>query len=81
MYEPEKQELIAAGVEMERLRLIALSGGNLSCRASEDHVVVTPSGMRYGEIGPDDMVVVGLDGKVAQGTRRPSADTPALLCI
>jgi L-ribulose-5-phosphate 4-epimerase len=81
MYEAEKQDLIAAGIEMERLRLVSLSGGNLSCRPSAEHVVVTPSGMSYDRIGPEDMVVVGLHGDVVEGARRPSVDTAALLHI
>jgi L-ribulose-5-phosphate 4-epimerase len=81
MYQTEKKNLIAAGIELDRQKLIALSGGNLSCRASESHVVVTPSGMSYAEIGPGDMVVVTLDGTVVEGSRRPSVDTTALLHI
>jgi L-ribulose-5-phosphate 4-epimerase len=43
-----------------------------------DRFVVTPSGMDYRTLSPGDLPVVGLDGRVISGTRRPSSETPML---
>ena len=81
MYENAKRELIGTCIEMERCELVRLSGGNASVRVAHDRFVVTPSGMRYGSLDTDDIVVVDGGGAVIEGRRRPSVDTEALLYI
>lgn len=81
MYEMEKREVIKAGITMDRYGLIALSGGNVSVRMPNNDILVTPSGMIYEDMVEDDVLVVSLDGKVIEGTRKPSVDTKALLYI
>lgn len=80
MYQKEKNEVIKAGITLDRYELIALSGGNISVRVG-DHVLVTPSGMIYEDMIEDDVLVVDLDGNIVEGTRKPSVDTSALLFI
>lgn len=58
-----------------------LSGGNVSARMPSGEVVVTPSGMVYDEMVPEDMLVVDLEGRIVEGTRKASVDTEALLYI
>jgi len=81
MFEKQKQEVINAGIMMDRYDLVALSGGNVSVRMDDGSILVTPSGMIYSEMVPDDMLVVDLDGNIVEGTRKPSVDTQALLYI
>jgi len=44
-------------------------------------VLVTPTGVPYDRIGPDDIVAVDLDGKQVMGTLRPSSELPMHLAI
>lgn len=81
MFEKEKQEVINAGIKLDRYGLIALSGGNVSCRMPTGEILVTPSGMIYEEMVPEDVLVVDIEGNVLEGTRKPSVDTQALLYI
>lgn len=81
MYESEKQSLIDAGIMLDRYGLVALSGGNVSLRLSNGLILVTPSGMIYGDLKPSDIPVIDLDGNVVEGERRPSVDSKALLYI
>lgn len=81
MLEKEKAEIIAAGIKLDRYGLISLSGGNVSLRVDEDTLLVTPSGMMYEEMVPDDVLVMALDGNIIEGTRRPSVDTIAIRYI
>jgi len=81
MFEKEKLEVIKAGIKLDRYGLIALSGGNVSMRMPSGEILVTPSGMIYEEMVADDVLVVSLDGKVIEGTRKASVDTEALLYI
>lgn len=81
MFEREKQEILDAARAFDRYGLIALSGGNVSVRMPSGEVIVTPSGMIYDTMYPSDMLVVGLDGKIIEGTRKVSVGTEALLYI
>jgi len=80
VHESERQQIIDVGIALDRYRLISLSGGNVSMRIGT-HILVTPSGMSYETLVPADVVVMTPEGKVVEGTRRPSVDTVALLHI
>jgi L-ribulose-5-phosphate 4-epimerase len=81
MYEKEKQDIIKAALEIKANRLIELSGGNVSMRQPNGDIIITPSGMSYEGMVSDDLIVMDIEGKVIEGTRRPSVDTEAILYI
>lgn len=81
MYQNQKLEVIKAGMKLDRYGLIALSGGNVSCKVEEDKILVTPSGMIYEDLVADDIILMDLSGNVIEGDRKPSVDTKALLYI
>jgi L-ribulose-5-phosphate 4-epimerase len=50
--------------------------GNISIRLPEhDAIVITPSGVRYDVLRPEQMVVIGYDGVVVEGDLFPSTET------
>lgn len=81
MFENEKKAVLDAALEIKRNHLVALCGGNISVRLPDNTFLVTPSGMVYEDMIPEDVVRVNEDGEVIEGSRRPSSDTPALLYI
>lgn len=81
MYEYIKNQIIEAGINMDKYGLIALSGGNISVRIDKNKVIVTPSGMIYNQMVMDDLIIVDLDGNIIEGHRKPSVDTEAILHI
>ena len=81
MFDTQKQEVLNAALKLDRYGLIALSGGNVSCRMDSGEVLVTPSGMIYDDMVPEDILVVDLDGNIIEGERKASVDTEALLYI
>lgn len=81
MYETDKQEIIDAAREIKRIGLVQLTGGNVSVRKENGDIIVTPSGMPYEPMVPDDVLVLNKDGKVIEGSLRPSVDTVALKYI
>lgn len=81
MYESDKQNILACALKMEQYQLIRLSGGNVSMRMPDGNFLVTPSALLYDRMTPDDVVLVNEQGKLVEGTRRPSSDTQALLYI
>jgi L-ribulose-5-phosphate 4-epimerase len=70
-----KQQVLHANLELPRLGLVSFTWGNVSARdAASGAIVIKPSGMPYESMTADDMVVVDPDGRVLQGTRKPSSD-------
>ena len=51
------------------------TSGNLSLRAG-DRFAVSPSGVPYADLEPDDVPVVDLEGERVSGERAPSSETP-----
>lgn len=81
MYEKQKRDVIETALEIKRSGLIRLSGGNVSMRLPDGHILVTPSGTSYETMQPDDIIVVDIKGSRIEGTLRESVDTVALLYI
>ena len=79
MYEREREEIIKAGMALDRYRLISLSGGNASMRIGK-HILVTPSGMAYETLVPADVVVMDLEGKIVEGDAAARRWTPSPCC-
>ena len=77
MLELLKEKVCEANLELVKHGLVIFTWGNVSAidRAT-GLVVIKPSGVSYDNMKPSDMVVVDLDGKVVEGTLRPSSDTP-----
>jgi L-ribulose-5-phosphate 4-epimerase len=68
--------------ELLRNNLVAWTSGNVSGRDPKTgFVVIKPSGIRYKNLTPENMVVVDLDGKVIEGNQKPSSDTFAHVYI
>ena len=81
MYEEDKKAVIQAALEIKEYGLIQLSGGNVSMREPNGDIIVTPSGMPYEPMKPEDILVLDPAGKVIEGTLRPSVDTVAIVYI
>ena len=71
-----RQQLIAAARGMEPARLNRGTSGNLSVRTVENGAagfLITPSGMPYATLNPEDIVFMHHDGRPA-GLREPSSE-------
>ena len=81
MFTKEKEQMIRYGMLLDRYQLIALSGGNLTMRMPTGEILITPSGMIYEEMVPDDIIVMDINSHVIEGRRKPSSDTDGILYI
>lgn len=50
------------------------TGGNISVR-EDDRIAISPSGIPYDEIDPEDVPVIGLDGEQVDGDTDPSSES------
>jgi L-fuculose-phosphate aldolase len=77
MRAPEiRSAIVTTAQELQRKGLLSLTAGNVSVRVEDVLMAITPTGMPYDEIGPEDIVITDLDGTVVDGHRRPSSELP-----
>lgn len=77
-----KQQVYEGNVALPKAGLVTWTSGNVSGRDLDSgHVVIKPSGVRYEDLRPEDMVVVDLDGKVIEGRLKPSVDASTHLYV
>ncbi|MDI6709195.1 MAG: class II aldolase/adducin family protein [Bacillota bacterium] len=82
LIEKAREQVARAGKQMLDGGLVTGSWGNISARVPKDDVlVITPSGLDYARLRPQDMVVVGMDGRVIEGDLKPSTELPMHLGI
>ena len=70
-----REEVLEANLELVRQGLVLYTFGNASgVDRQQGLVVIKPSGVEYGALKPEDMVVTDLEGKIVEGKLRPSSD-------
>ena len=80
MLEKLKKRVFEANLALPRHGLVTFTWGNVSGIDRESGlVVIKPSGVEYGVMTAEDMVVVDLDGNRIEGRWKPSSDTPTHL--
>ena len=80
MHEELKKAVCDANRELQKQRLVIGSWGNVSgMDRSAGLIAIKPSGVAYGELTPDKIVLLDLDGNTVEGTLKPSSDTPTHL--
>ena len=82
MLEALREQLWKLHLELPKNGLVKWTGGNVSARDPETgYVVIKPSGVKYEELRPEQMVIVDLDGKIVEGKLKFSSDTVSHLYI
>lgn len=76
-YTQIKEECYEANLLLPEYKLIDLTFGNVSVSDPAQSVfAIKPSGVNYKLMKSEDVVVVDFDGKIVEGSLRPSSDTP-----
>lgn len=71
-----QEEAYEANRQLPKLGLVTLTFGNVSAADGDQGVfAIKPSGIPYGDLSPEKMVVVDFDGQTVKGKLRPSSDT------
>lgn len=77
LLESLRSQVLAANQEIARRGLAPHTFGNASGvdrNGPQPLVVIKPSGVDYATLKPEDLVITDLDGKIVEGTLRPSSD-------
>lgn len=69
-----KELVVLAGNKLVECGLIARTWGNVSCRVNESQFVITPSGIPYDALTPNDIVLVNIADLSYEGNIKPSSE-------
>ena len=69
-------EVCETAKKMYHSGLVAGTWGNISARVDDEYMVITPSGMDYDRLCPEDMVLVNMNTLEYEGRLKPSVETP-----
>ena len=71
-----RKEVLESALSLRKFGLVWMAGGTVCARVPESSlIVVTPSGLDYDSLSPEDMIVVDDDMRVVDGRYRPSVAT------
>jgi L-ribulose-5-phosphate 4-epimerase len=77
-----REEAYEANIEIKRQNLAIYTWGNSSAfDPGRGIFAIKPSGVEYEKLSPKLMVLVDLDGKVVEGSLKPSSDTKTHLVL
>lgn len=72
----ERKEIVEYGKKLITSNLTKGTGGNLSIfNRKENLMAISPSGIDYFDITPEDVVVLDLDGNIIDGNKKPSSES------
>ena len=69
-----RRQICAIGQRMYTRGLVVAAEGNLSARLDTERILVTPAGCCKGDLAPEDLLIIDLNGKTLGGSQRPSSE-------
>ncbi len=77
-----RREVYEANMQIQSHKLAKLTWGNVSqIDRNTGIMAIKPSGVPYGELSPEAMVLVDMDGKIVDSRCKPSSDTQTHLVL
>ena len=69
-----KKEIVKFSKLMYEKDYVAASEGNISCRISENRILITPSKMIKKFLKGSDLVEINMEGEVVKGSHKPTTE-------
>jgi len=77
-----REQVLEANLELVRRGLVLYTFGNASgISRQEGLVAIKPSGVPYETVRPADLVITDMDGRIVEGSLRPSSDLATHLVL
>jgi L-fuculose-phosphate aldolase len=70
----KKEQVIKAGLRLIEEGLVTRTWGNVSVKADENHMLITPSGRKYEDLTTDDIVLMNIHTSEYEGSVKPSSE-------
>jgi L-fuculose-phosphate aldolase len=80
LHHEQRAAVVAACRQLSEQGLVVGTAGNVSVRVG-DHVVISPSGVDYAAMRPEDVGVHDLSGAVVEARLAPSSELPLHLAV
>lgn len=74
VFEEARKSLVEYGKKLIESNMVGGTAGNLSVRINEELFAITPSGMPYDKLEPEDIPILDMTGRTVEGNRRPSIE-------
>lgn len=75
LMQSEREQIVEYGKKLITSKLTRGTGGNLSIFDREKGLMaISPSGIDYFEIKPEDVVVININGELVEGDKKPSSE-------
>ena len=75
-YQEVREQVYETVMKSVKNGLIRLSAGNISTRTADGRVAITPTGIAYDVLKPEEIAIVDLNGKPVDAPKKPSSETP-----
>ncbi len=75
-YQEAREQVYATVIKSVKNGLIRLSAGNISARTPDGLVAITPSGIAYDVLKPEEIAIVDVQGNWVDAPKEPSSETP-----
>ncbi|MCL4540034.1 MAG: class II aldolase/adducin family protein [Bacteroidetes bacterium] len=69
-----KENLLKTCRRLAEKGFVAATDGNISARLADGRVLVTPSARNKADVENEELIIVGMDGRVLEGIGRPSTE-------
>lgn len=71
-----RKKIIEVALKMSEEGLVLGTWGNVSCRVpGEPFMIITPSGIEYSKMDPEDLVIADWEGNLVEGRWKPSTES------
>ena len=75
-YQEVREQVYETVMKSVKNGLIRLSAGNISTRTADGLVAITPTGIAYDVLKPEEIAIVDLNGNPVDAPKKPSSETP-----
>ena len=69
-----RRDIVDIGKKIYDKDLVAATDGNISARVAGNRVLITASGSCLGELKPDELIYIDLEGKKLSGSGKPTGE-------
>ena len=73
-YAQYRQQVFDTTLKLVEIDLIRLSSGNVSVKCPDGNIAITPSGIVYDVLKPEDIVIMDADANLIEGDYKPSSE-------
>lgn len=76
-----RQLVCDIGKKMAQKQMVAANDGNITVRVGDNEVIATPTGVNKGEMTPEMLLRVDMDGAVVEGCMKATSELPMHLSV